>query len=121
MKSKVQYMKLLITDWRRLKRHRGFPDGTVVKNLPANAGGTRDAVSVPGLEISPGGRNGNRLQYPCLENPMDRGAWRATVQGVTKSRTQLSTHTQRDTTTKYSVIDTLEWILEEEKDTGKFK
>ena len=51
--------------------------------------------SVPGLEISPGGRNGNWFHYSCLENPMDWGAWRATVQGVTKSWTQLSTHTEK--------------------------
>ena len=44
---------------------------------------------IPGLGISPGGRNGNPLQYSCLENPMDRGAWRSTIHGVTKSRTRL--------------------------------
>ena len=58
-----------------------FPGGSVVKNLPANAG---DAGSIPGLARSPGGGNGNPLQYSCLENPMDRGAWWATVHGVTK-------------------------------------
>ena len=46
---------------------------------------------IPGLESSPGGGNDNPLQYSFLENPMNRGAWRATVHGVTKSRTQLST------------------------------
>jgi len=56
----------------------------VVKNLPANAGEIRDADSIPGLERSPGGRQGNPLQYSCLENFRDRGAWRATVHGVTK-------------------------------------
>ena len=71
MKSKVKYMKLLITDWRRLKRHRGFPDGTVVKNLPANAGGTRDAVSVPGLRRSPGEGKGYPLQNSGPENSID--------------------------------------------------
>ena len=45
----------------------------VVKNPPANAGGARDTVSIPGLGRSPGGRNGDPLQYPCLENSMDRG------------------------------------------------
>ena len=59
----------------------------VVKNLPEMA---RDPGSVPGLGSSPGEGNGNPLQYSCLENPMDRGAWRATVDGVTKSWTQLS-------------------------------
>ena len=65
----------------------GFPGGTVVKNLPANAGGTG---LIPGLGRSPGGANGNPLQYSCLENPMDGGAWWATFHGVTKSQTQLS-------------------------------
>ena len=68
----------------------GLPGGSVVKNPPANAQDTGDADLIPGLEGSPGGGNGNPLQGSCLENPMDRGAWRATVHGVTKSRTQLS-------------------------------
>ena len=59
----------------------------VVKNPPANAGDIRDAVFIPESGRSPGGGHGNPLQYSCLENPMDRGAWRATVQRVTKSRT----------------------------------
>ena len=62
----------------------------VVKNPPANAGDTRDAGSIPGLGRPPGGGNGNPLQYSCLKNPMDRGAWQATVHGVAKSWTQLS-------------------------------
>ena len=66
----------------------------LVKNLPANAGDTRDVSSIPGLERSPGEGNGNPLQYSYLENPMDRGAWQATVRGVTKSQGQLSTHAQ---------------------------
>ena len=53
----------------------------MVKNLPANAG---DAGSVPGSGRLPGGGNGNPLQNSCLKNPMDRGAWRATVSGVAK-------------------------------------
>ena len=61
----------------------------VVKNLPANAGDKRDAGSIPGLGRSPGEENGNPLQYSCLENPMGRGAWQATVPRVTESRTQL--------------------------------
>ena len=61
--------------------HKGFPGGSEVKNPPANA---RDAVSIPGSGWSPGERNGNPLQYSCLGNPMDRGAWRATVHGITK-------------------------------------
>ena len=59
----------------------------VIKNPPANAGDIRDAGSIPMSERSPGGGHGNSLQYSCLENPMDRGAWRATVLGVAKSRT----------------------------------
>ena len=54
----------------------------VVKNLPASAGDARDMGSIPGLGRSPGVRNGNLLQYSCLENPMDSGAWQATVHGV---------------------------------------
>ena len=64
-----------------------FPGSSVVKNLPANAGATGDLGSIPGLERSPGGGNGNPLQYSCLEKPMDRGAWQATVHGVAKSQT----------------------------------
>ena len=64
----------------------------VVKNLPANAGGIRDSSLIPGLGRSSEGGNGNPLQYSCLENPMDRGTWRATVHGVAKSWTRLSTH-----------------------------
>ena len=59
----------------------GDPGGSVVKNLPANAG------SIPELGRSPGERNGSTLQYSCLENPLDRGAWQATVHGATKSWT----------------------------------
>ena len=59
----------------------------VVKNPPANAGDLRDAGSIPGSGRCPGGGNGNPLQYSCLENPMDRGAWRATVHRVTKGQT----------------------------------
>ena len=61
----------------------------VVKNLPANAKDIRDAISLPGSRRSPGVGNGNTLQYSCLENPMDRGAWWATVHEVAKSWTQL--------------------------------
>ena len=61
----------------------------VVKSLPANAGDIRDVGSIPGSGKSPGEGNGNPLQYSCLENPMDRGAWWATVHGVMKSQTQL--------------------------------
>ena len=59
----------------------------VVKNLPGNAGDIRDRGSIPGLGRFPGGGHGNPLQYSCLENPMNRGAWVVTVHRVTKSWT----------------------------------
>ena len=62
----------------------------MVKNLPANGGASGDTCSSPGLGRSPGEGNGNRLQYSCLENPMDRGGWQAMVNWVTKSGTPLS-------------------------------
>ena len=60
---------------------KGFPGGSVVKSPPANAG---DVGSIPGSGRSPGEGNGNPLQYSCLGNPTDGGAWRATVHGVAK-------------------------------------
>ena len=67
----------------------------VEKRTPANVVDVRDMGSIPGLGISPGEEYGNPLQYSCLENPMDRGAWWATVHGVVKSRTQQSTQNNR--------------------------
>ena len=67
----------------------GFPGGSVVKNLSANTGTKGYVGLIPGLGRSPGGENGNPLQYSCLENHMDRGTWGATVYGVAKSQTQL--------------------------------
>ena len=61
----------------------------VVKNLPANAGDTRDLGLIPGSGRSPGGGHGKALQYSCLESPMDIGDWQATVPRVTKSQTRL--------------------------------
>jgi len=60
-----------------------------VKNPPADAENTGDAVSIPGSGRSSGEGHGNPFQYSCLENPMDRGAWQATVHRVTKSQTRL--------------------------------
>ena len=68
----------------------GFPGGSEVKASACNAG---DSGSIPELGRSPGEGNGNPLQYSCLENPMERGAWQATVHGVAKSRTRLSNFT----------------------------
>ena len=73
----------------------------LVKNLPASAGVLREACLIPGSARSPGGGNGTLLQYSCLENSMDRGAWQATAHGVTKRWTQLkqlsTTHTYTNT------------------------
>ena len=80
----------------------------LVKNPPANAGDIRDAGSIPASGRSPGGGHGNPLQYSCLENPMDRGAWRAAVPRVAKSRTRLkqqSTHVH----TIINIIRGLPW------------
>ena len=68
----------------------GFPGSRVIKNSLANAGDTKDTGSIPGSGRSPGERNGNPLQYSCLENPMDRGAWRAADHGVAKNCTPLN-------------------------------
>ena len=65
----------------QVKFYLGFHGGSMVKNPPANAG---DMGLIPGLGRSPGEGNGNPFQYSCLENPMDRGAWWATVHGVAK-------------------------------------
>ena len=68
---------------------KGFPDGIVVKNPLANVDDTREAGSIPGLRRFPRRGNGNTLQYSCSDNPMDRGAWQATLDEVSKSQTQL--------------------------------
>ena len=77
--------------WRPSSYPRASPMTQQVKESTCSAGDTGDACSIPGLGTSPGGENGNPLQYSCLENPMDRGAWWARVQRVAKSRTWLST------------------------------
>ena len=64
--------------------NRAFPGGSAVKNMPSNA---EDMDLIPGSGRSPGEGNGNPFQYSCLENPMDRGTWWATVHGVTESDT----------------------------------
>ena len=85
----------------------------VVKNPPPNARDVRDAVSIPGSGSSPGGGHGNLPQYSCLENPMDRGAWRATVYEVMKSQTWLkwlSTHTTHVSNMRNVYLKVLSWV-----------
>ena len=89
------YLRLIILDeWgqesypQRVRESWGL-GGTVVKNPLANAWDTRDEGSIPGWGRSPGGGHSSPLQYSCLENPIDRGVWQATVHGVMKSRAQL--------------------------------
>ena len=67
----------------------------MVMNSPPSAGATQDVGLIPGSERSPGRGNGNPLQYSCLGNPTDRGAWQATAHRVAKSQTCLNTHTHR--------------------------
>ena len=69
-----------------------FPGGSVVKNLPADAGDAGEVGSIPGSGRPPGGGNDSPLKYSCLKNPMDRRAWRATVHGVTRVGHDLSAH-----------------------------
>ena len=63
----------------------GFPGGSAVKSLPTSAGDTGDVGSIPGLGRSPGKGNGYPFQYSCLENPIDREAWWASVHGIAES------------------------------------
>ena len=79
----------------------------VVKNLPASAGDARDTGLIPGSRSSPGGRCGSPLQGSCLENPMDRGAWWATVHGVSKSWTEATSHTHTHTHTHTALFSKL--------------
>ena len=68
----------------------GFPGGSVIKNLPVNAGNIGDPALIPGSGRFPGERNGNPPQYSCLGIPTKRGAWQAIAMGWNKSRTQFS-------------------------------
>ena len=88
---KYKFHLFIYTKW-------GFPGGSVVKNLPANTG---DMGLISDLGRYSGEGNGKPLQYSCLGNPMDRGAWWSTVHGVAKSWTQLSNWTTSTTYTKY--------------------
>ena len=71
------------------KKTTGFPGGIHGKELPSDAGDVRDTGLIPGSGRTPGEGHVNPLQYSCLENPMDRGAWKVTVHRAPKSRTQL--------------------------------
>jgi len=90
-----------LSDWSDLIWYQNWASkvAPAVKNSPANAGDTREAGSIPGLGRSPGVGNGNPLQYSCLEKFMHRGAWWATVSGITKGWTQLDMHTHTHTHT----------------------
>jgi len=74
----------------------------VVKNLPANAGDTRDAGLTPGCGKSPEGGHGNPLQYSCLENPMDKRAWKATVHRAAQNWTRLKQLSMQERQTLYT-------------------
>ena len=74
----------------KYKNSEGFPGGPVVKNPPANARESGDTGLLLGSGRSPGGGHGNPVQYSCLDNPMDSGAWRTTVYRAAESLTQLS-------------------------------
>ena len=84
-------MKFIVHQLYLNKAVTGFPGGAVVKILPASAGDIGDLGSIPEVGRTPAGGNGNPLQYSCLENSTDRGAWWAIVHGATKSPTRLST------------------------------
>ena len=86
-----------------------FPGGSVVKSLPANAGDVGDSGLIPRLGRSPGARHDHPLQYSCLENPMDRGAWWATLHGVAKSQIWLNNWAQ------IPAESSLSWLIQEPK------
>ena len=82
----------------------GFPGCSVVKKMPACAGDAGDTSLIPGLGRSPGRGNGKPLQYSCLENSMNRGAWQAIIHVVTKNRTRLSDSAHENNYTPFSVL-----------------
>ena len=83
----------------------------VVKNLPANAGDKRDVGSIPGSGRAPGGGHGNPSQYSCLENPMARETWQATVHTVGKSQTQLKRLSTHRKIISFSLASTIKKLL----------
>ena len=80
----------IISDCNSPRKEEGLPGGSAVKESAFNTGASGDSGSIPGSGRSPGGGHGNPLQYSCLENSMDRGAWWATAYRVTKSQTRLN-------------------------------
>ena len=91
----LSYHPYVFPLWIGLHLYLGSPGGSVGKEFACNVGDIGDAGLIPGLGRFPGGGHGYPLQYSCMENPMDRGAWRAIVHGVSKSQTRLkwlSTH-----------------------------
>ena len=101
-------MQIVTLELIRIFKFLGFPGGSVEKNLPANAGDTGNVGLIPGLGRSPGGGNGNPLQYSCLEHSTDRRAWQAAVspEGHKELDTtsQLSTHRIRHKEIFYSLF-----------------
>ena len=95
----------------------GFPEGSAVRNLPASAG---DACSIPGSGRSPGEGNGNPLQYSCLGNPKDRGAWSATVHGVAKIRHNFATKQYHENDRSLPLIQKYSNGPTSHKGTGKY-
>ena len=88
--SLSRFLNLFLFNFFNLRKIRGFPDGSLGEEPSCNAGDSGHSSWILGLGRSPREGNGNRLQYSCLGNPVDRGAWWATAQRITK--TQLSTH-----------------------------
>ena len=99
-----------MTEWLTLSYFsRGSQVALVVKNLPSN--GRKCKSSIPGSGRSPGGGHRNPLQYSCLENPMDRGAWQATVHRVTKSQSQLKQRSMHAHYSQTSFHLDYSWVL----------
>ena len=109
--------------WGEVRSEDGFPGGTLVKNPPANAGDVRDAGVILGSGRSPGVGNGTPLQYSCLKNHMDRGAWRTIVHGAAKSQMWLSrclcAHTHRSEDYQGDALDRFSMIMRR-KQSGLF-
>ena len=102
--KQTQMCLLTLFNWR------GFQGGSVVKNLPVSARDAGVTGSIPGSGRSPGGGNGNPLQYSCLNNPTAGQTWQPTVQRVTKSWTRLTDHTCTHSSTelsKYNILNTV--------------